>query len=88
MEEDIGQRVIDKLEELDSIIDKTYNACKKVEGKKNSHMHFLIETKVMESMKKEAEKQNISLSEWCRRKLKEDSQLDRIEKKLDKFLSR
>ena len=87
MEEDIGQQVLDKLDELGLTIDRTYNkALKKVEGKKNSHLHFVIETEVIEAMKKEAQRQNISLAGWCRRKLKEDSQLNRIESKIDKLI--
>ena len=37
-------------------------------------------------MKKRAEEKGISLAEWCRKKIKEDSQLDRIENKLDLIL--
>ena len=83
MEEDIGQRVMDKLDELEIAIDKVYNKTLK----KNSHLHIMIETEVLEAMKKEAQKSNISLSEWCRQKLRENGQLDRIENKLDKLLS-
>jgi len=54
--------------------------------KKNSHLHILIETKIIDEMKRQAEAGGISLSEWCRRKLGGDSQLDRIEGKLDKFI--
>jgi len=87
MQEDIGQQVMDKLDELEIALGRTHNKLqKKVEGKKNSHLHFLIETEVIEKMKAEAEKQNISLSEWCRRKLREDFQWDRIEMKLDMIL--
>ena len=87
MKEDIGQQIIGKLDEINLGTDKThYKIQKKVEGKKNSHLHLLLETNVMEAIKKEAERQNISLSKWCRRKLKEDSQFNRIENKLDKIL--
>jgi len=80
MEEDVGERVINKLNELDSLIEN------KLSQKKNSQLHFLIETDVLEKMKKKAKENNISLSEWCRKKLRENSQLDRIESKLDKII--
>ena len=83
MEGDIGQRVMDKLDELEIAIDKTYNKTLK----KNSHLHVMIETDVLEAMKKEAQNSNISLSEWCSQKLRDNKQLNRIENKLDKLLS-
>lgn len=82
MEQDIGERVINKLEELDAILNKTYNSALK----KNSHLHVMIETDILEKMKKRAGKENLTLSEWCRQKLREDSQLDRIENKMDKLI--
>lgn len=54
--------------------------------KKNAHLHVMIATPVLEEMKKRAEEEDISMSEWCRRKLRRNSQLDRIESKLDKFI--
>jgi len=80
MQKDIGEEIIEKLNELN----------KELEGlvlmKKNSHIYFTIETDVLNQMKKQAEEQGISLSEWCRKKLKEDTQLNRIEEKLDEIL--
>ncbi len=80
MEEDAGERVIRKLNELDKLIQE------KLSMKKNSQLHLMIETDVLEEMKKKAKEENISLSEWCRKKLREDPQLDRIESKLDKII--
>jgi len=85
MEEDIGERVINKLNELDALIVEKLE--KKSSQKKNSQLHIMIETEVIEEMKKRAEEKGISLSEWCRKKIKEDSQLDRIENKLDLILN-
>ncbi len=82
MEKDVGERVIDKLNELDNLIEN------KLSQKKNSQLHLLIETDVLKKMKKKAKENNISLSEWCRKKLGENSQLDRIEAKLDKIVKK
>lgn len=50
--------------------------------KKNAHIHLLIESEVLEKLKKEAEEQDILLSELCRHKLRQSHQLDRIESML------
>ena len=88
MKEDIGQECIDKLEELDNLLKtRIYPKFKMpINGKKNSQLHISIETIILEEMKKTAENQGLTLSEWCRRKLKEDSQLNRIEKKIDNLI--
>jgi len=54
----------------------------------NSHIHLLIETSLKEKLMKESKEKGISISEFCRTKLKESSQLDRIEEKLDGVLKR
>ncbi len=46
----------------------------------NSHIHLHLKTSFHKKLKKEAEEKGISLSELCRGKLKENSQLDRIER--------
>lgn len=48
--------------------------------KKTFQIHLRIENDVVESLRKEAESNNISLAELCRQRLREDSQLNRIEK--------
>lgn len=56
--------------------------------KKNSQIHILLETGLKEKLEKEAKENNISISEICRRKLRENSQLNRIEeliKRLQEF---
>ena len=50
--------------------------------KKNSHIHLMLETPFKESLKKEAENQNMYFSELCRSKLRKDLILIRIEKLL------
>ena len=56
--------------------------------KKNSQLHVVIETHKLNRLKKEAKEQDVSLAELCRRKLKPQPQLDRIENKLDRLLKR
>ena len=56
--------------------------------KKNAQLHILLETRLLNQLKKEAEEQGVSLGHLCRSKLKKKSQLNRIEGKLDKVLKR
>lgn len=55
---------------------------------KNSQIRFYLETSLHKKLKKEAEEKCISLSELCRKKLRENSQLDRIEEMIKKLLKR
>lgn len=45
----------------------------------NSQIHLVLETKLKETLEKEALENGISLSEICRQKLGSSSQLTRIE---------
>ena len=56
--------------------------------KKNAHLHILIETSKLNKLKKEAEENGVSLGHWCRKKLRKEYQLDRIENKLDKLMNK
>ena len=47
--------------------------------KKNHDLHFFVEKDLKEKLQREADAKGISLAEHCREKLKEDSQLNRIE---------
>ncbi len=47
--------------------------------KKNSQIHLYLETEILDKLKKYAKDNNISISEVCRRKLREIPQLTRIE---------
>ncbi len=47
--------------------------------KKNSQIHLLIETEVIEKLKRQAQEEGISFSSLCRKKLKENSHLERLE---------
>ena len=52
---------------------------------KNSQIHLILETKLKEALEKEALDNGISLSELCRRKIGNSSQLTRIELKLERI---
>jgi hypothetical protein len=76
-EEDTFDRIMGHLERLKFMIENgilTFN--------EDSNLPALIEVETLEAMKKRAEEQGISLSEWCKEKLSEESQLDRIERML------
>ena len=47
--------------------------------KKNSEIHLKLETTLFDQLKKQAIDEDISLSELCRKRLKDNVQLDRIE---------
>jgi len=57
-------------------------------AKKNSHLHILIETSLLNKLKVEAEERKTSLGQLCRNKLRKQPQLDRIEGKLDRLVKR
>jgi hypothetical protein len=53
---------------------------------KNAHLHIVVNTEFLNSLKSEAKNRMISLSEFCRLKLKDSIQMDRIEYKIDKLI--
>lgn len=57
-------------------------------GKKNSQTRIVLETNLKESLKKEAKERHISLSELIRQRVRNNSQLTRIEILLEKLLER
>jgi predicted HicB family RNase H-like nuclease len=56
--------------------------------KKNSQIHLWLETELKEKLMKEAEEKRLSLNEFCLQKLRENSQLDRIEGMLEEIVNR
>lgn len=52
----------------------------------NAHLHIVITTEFLEKLKLNAKKKMITVSEYCRLKLQENIQLDKIEQKLDTLL--
>jgi len=75
MKPDIGEQIISKLNKLNTSLDNLPGSGLK----KNSQIHFMIETSVLKEIREKAKEKNISMSEWCRQKISKDSQLDRIE---------
>ncbi len=53
--------------------------------KKNSQIHIYLETDLYDKLEKQAQENNISLSQFCRKKLQENSQLTRIEMNIEKI---
>ena len=56
--------------------------------KKNAQLHILLESNLLKQLKEDSEESGLSLGEYCRKKLRKNSQLDRIEGKIDKFLKK
>jgi len=55
---------------------------------KNSQIHLVLETELFETLKREAQDNNISVSELCRQKLRKGSQLTRIEILLESLVKK
>ena len=55
---------------------------------KNSHIHLVLETEFIESLRNQAKNEGISVSELCRRKLRNQTQLSRIESLLKETLQK
>ena len=56
--------------------------------KKNSQLHIWLETELKDRLERQAEEEDISLCEFCRRKLIEIPALTRIEMKLDNLIKK
>ena len=61
------------------------NSWERKMGKKNSQIHFVIETSLKEILEREAQLEEISLAELCRKKLRHNSRLVKIEFMLEKL---
>ena len=53
--------------------------------RKNFQIHLYLETELMEKLKNEALEKKKTVSDICRQKIKEDTQLDRIEAVIGKI---
>jgi predicted DNA binding CopG/RHH family protein len=82
---EINQRLDEKVKEkeLRPIIEKGINP---ENLKKNSHLHILLETPLMNKIRQRAKEKGLSIGEFVRSKLREQEQLDRIEGKIDKII--
>ena len=47
--------------------------------KKNCQLHLFLETDLLETLQKEAQENDVSISEMCRQKLRQGSRLKKIE---------
>jgi hypothetical protein len=47
--------------------------------KKNCQLHLFLETDLLETLQKEAQENDVSISEMCRQKLRQSSRLKKIE---------
>ena len=56
--------------------------------KKNHQIHLFLDKDLKEILEREAEERGVSLSELCRQKLKECSQLTRLELLIEALLKR
>jgi DNA-binding Xre family transcriptional regulator len=56
--------------------------------KKNSQIHLFVEACILDNLKKEAELHSISISEMCRKKLKSNPKIDKIEFMLESICKR
>ena len=54
--------------------------------RKNSQIHLLVETELFDKLKEESEKTIVSLTEYFRRKLRENCKLEVIERLLREVL--
>jgi len=87
--DDMFDKIELKLKELETHIERKV-AERRVPNpenlKKNSHLHLFMETSLHDKLKNEAKDKCMSFSELVRWKLRENSQLNRIEGKIDKIL--
>ncbi|MDP3026349.1 MAG: hypothetical protein Q8N63_01475 [Nanoarchaeota archaeon] len=57
-------------------------------GVKNSQIYIRIETQIKDRIKLEAFEEGVSISEFCRQKIREKPRLTRIELMLERLLKR
>ena len=55
--------------------------------RKNSKIHLWLDTELKEQAEKQAKEEGISLCEFCRRRLKENSNILKIEYNVEKIIS-
>ncbi|MGD9276489.1 MAG: hypothetical protein PVJ67_04930 [Candidatus Pacearchaeota archaeon] len=79
--------LIVQMEEIGQLVERRIKDNERYEKpiteKKNSHLHLLLETSLMNKVERQAKEQKISIAEFVRRRLRRNEQLDRIESKID-----
>ncbi len=56
--------------------------------KKNSQIHLFLETELKNKLERQAREDGLTISEFCRQKLKESPKLDKIEMMLKELLEK
>ena len=56
--------------------------------KKNTKIHFWIESEIKQAIEKQAQEEGLTISDYCRNKLKDSSRLIRIERMLEEVLKK
>ncbi len=87
--EDRFDQIINNLEEIEKKLEEKVNnkeKLSKISKLKNSHIHIMINTEEKNKLVQKAKDDGLDFSEWCRRKIKEDSQLSRIENKINRLV--
>ena len=54
--------------------------------RKNSKIHFWIETEIKQNIEKLAKEEGLTISDYCRNKFKENSKISKIDNAVDKIL--
>ena len=54
--------------------------------KKNCQLHLFLETELLDELRKQSERLNLSVSEICRQKIRQADRLDKIEFILEMIL--
>jgi len=55
---------------------------------RNAHLHIVVTSEFLESLKKQANIRDLSVSELCRQKLYDNLQMDRIELMIERLLNK
>ena len=74
------EEIMSGLKEIEGFMDKI---AKNDRAKKNSQIHFTLDTDLMNELRKEAKETGMSISEICRQKLRDSEQLKEIKKDLE-----
>jgi len=56
--------------------------------KKNCQLHLFLETELLDELRKQSERLNLSVSEICRQKIRQSDRLDKIEFILEMILKK
>lgn len=77
--EQVFEQIMSNLKEIEKFVDK---ANERDKPKKNSQIHLLLETDLMDRLRTEAKEKQITISEVCRQKIRDSDELCDIMKSL------